>query len=282
MRILVPTDFSKNAQNAIDYAVAIADKSSAELVVLHAHQLIDTLSLTRKLLFEEYNYSVARKLHDELEILKKRIARVNPRIKVSAELSDNDARRAIAEASGSASLIVMGTQGASRFKKIFMGSTTASVIGNTSVPVLAIPRDYKWKTPVNILLATNCFEKDPGTLEMVFYFISLFEARLHIIVFTDIDTTGPEGLGDDKENLENYRKTLQEEHKNIMIQSAHLKGGNFEQAVQQYVDEHAIDILAMITHKKSLLENIFHRSATRNMAYRTRVPLLAIPSTEAS
>src|SRR5437016_3425828 len=37
-RILVPTDFSKNSDNAIKYAVAFAEKFSAELIVLHVVQ----------------------------------------------------------------------------------------------------------------------------------------------------------------------------------------------------------------------------------------------------
>ena len=72
LKVLVPTDFSKNANKAIEYAYKMAGKGKAEIILLHAYQVIDTNSTSRKLLFEEYNYSIARKLHDELETQKRK------------------------------------------------------------------------------------------------------------------------------------------------------------------------------------------------------------------
>lgn len=278
MRLLVPTDFSKNARRAVDYAVKIADKAHAEIVLLHAYQIIDTESPTRKLLFEEYNYSIAGKLHDELNTQRNRIARINPAIKITADLSDNPTRKAISEASTDADYIVMGTQGASGLKRVFMGSVTASIIGSATVPVLAIPRLYEWKQPKNILLATNRFEQGNDVLDPVFKLAGIFNAALHIIVFSDTDTAGETEMQQHKTMLEKYRKELEKKSKGIKITSTHLKGSQFENALQQYIDENSIDMLAMITYKRNFLESIFHRSATKNMAYRTRVPLLAIPA----
>jgi len=277
MKILVPTDFSKNARRAIEYAVMLAAKSKAEIVVLHAYRHIDTKTPSRKLLFEEYNYSIARKLHDELEIQRGIINKIHPGIKVSAELSDKEVKQSILEASRGMDLIVMGTQGAASLKNIFMGSTTASVIGHTAIPVLAIPRSYKRKEPKNILLTTNRFETDPQILNNILQLVHLFKARLHIIVFTDTDTAIQADYIIQKESLVSYQKEWKGRDKNIRITAAHLKGSEFEDTVQQYINTHAIDLLAMVTYKRNFLENIFRRSATRKMAYRSQIPLLAIP-----
>jgi len=278
MKILVPTDFSKNAQRALDYAVNIADKANAEIVLLHAYQIIDTESPIRKLLFEEHNYSIARKLHDELNIQQSRIAKINPAIKVTAELADNEAKKSIIEASANADLIVMGTQGASGLKRMFMGNVTASVIGNTTVPVLAIPRSYKWKEPKNILLATNRFEQSPEILNPVFILTEIFKATLHVVVFSDTDTADEAEMLQQKKRLDLYRNELGKIRKKIKVASTHLKGSKFEATLQEHIDEASIDILSIITYKKNFLENIFHRSTTKSMAYRTKVPLLAIPA----
>jgi nucleotide-binding universal stress UspA family protein len=212
MKILVPTDFSKNAQKAIDYAVKIAEKSVSEIILLHAYQIIDTESPTRKFLFDEYNRSIARKLHDELKVQRNRITKINPGIKVTAELSDNGTKKSINEASIGKDFIVMGTQGASGLKKIFMGSTTASIIGNAAVPVLAIPRSYKWREPKNILLATNQFETDQNILKDLFQLVRLFKARLHVIIFTDSDTSDEEDYLNHKKELGNYQNVLEERY----------------------------------------------------------------------
>ena len=98
MKLLVPTDFSKNAQKAIDYAVNIATGKS-QIILLHAYQIIDTDSASRKILFEEYNLDIARKLHDELKVQKRNIARIKPGTNVTAVLNDNNLKGSIVEAS---------------------------------------------------------------------------------------------------------------------------------------------------------------------------------------
>jgi len=278
MKLLVPTDFSKNAQRAVDYAVKIADKAHAEIVLLHSFQIIEAESPARKLLFEEYNYSIAGKLHDELNTQRNNIARINPAIIITADLSDNPTRKAIIEASTDADYIVMGTQGASGLKRVLMGSVTASIIGSATVPVLAIPRSYKWKEPKNILLATNRFEQGDDVLDPFFKLAGIFNAVMHIIVFSDTDTAGETEMQHHKIMLEKYRKELEKKRKEVKITCTHLKGNEFENVLQQYIDENSIDMLAMITYKRNFPDSIFHRSATKSMAYRTRVPLLAIPA----
>ena len=280
MKILVPTDFSKNAQKAIQFAAKTAKIPGSEIILLHAHQIIDTESASRKLLFQEYNLSVARKLHDELKVQQRKVGIINPEIIISAKLCDNAVEDAIIDASETLGIdwIIMGTQGASSLKRFFMGSVTARVIGKAGVPVLAVPRLYKWREPENILLATNNFETYPKVLDTIFKLVDLFKAKLHIIVFTDTDTAGAEDFINHKTSLDNYHKVLEKINKDVLITSAHLTGSEFEDTVQQYINEHSIDMLAMITYKRNFLENIFHRSATKNMAYRTRIPLLAIPA----
>jgi nucleotide-binding universal stress UspA family protein len=281
MKLLVPTDFSKNAQKAIDYAVNIATEKSA-IILLHAYQIIDTDSASRKFFFEEYNLDIARKLHDELKGQKRDIARLKPGISVSAELYDNDIKSSIVEASNKfgVDFIVMGTQGASGLKKVFMGSVTARVIGNAAVPVLAIPRMYKWSVPQNILFVTNRFETDTNILNAIFKVVDLFKAHLYVIVFTDTDTADNEDYINYKNKLDEYKIELEKRNKEIKITSSHLKGSKFEYTLQQYIDEHSIDMVAMVTYKRSLLESIFNRSITKKMAYRTSIPLLAIPAAE--
>lgn len=279
MKILVPTDFSKNARKAIDYAVRVAEKFASEIILVHAYDIIDTGSPTRRLLFEEYNYSIARKLHDELKAQRNRIAKINPGIKIKAELSDGGIKKGIlnvSESSG-ADFIVMGTQGATGLKKVFMGSVTANVIGHATVPVFAIPRQYKWKQPANILLATNRFETNPEVLKLILKIVELFNARLHIIVFTDSDTAEQADYTYNEKGLKSYHDELVRKYGNIKITSAHLKGSEFEDTLQQYISDNSIDIVAMITRKRNLLQKIFNRSVTKQMAYRTQIPLLAIP-----
>jgi nucleotide-binding universal stress UspA family protein len=280
MKILVPTDFSKNAQKAIDYAIEIASKLGAELILMHAYEVIHPTTSSSKRLFAEYNHNTVLKLHDELLSQQNRINKINPAIEVKIELLDNTAKKGIVEAGASADLIVMGTQGATGLKRIFMGSVTASVIGDAPVPVLAIPRSFKWEEPNNILLATNYFEFNKELLHPILILAKIFAASLHLVVFSDTDDDSEKEILQHKAMLENITMVLEEKMSTNKITSTHLVGTKLEQSLQQYINQHQIDILAMVTRKRNIMESIFNPSITRSMAYKTTVPLLAIPVTD--
>jgi nucleotide-binding universal stress UspA family protein len=279
MKILVPTDFSENADRAIDYAVKMAGRNGAEIILLHAYKQVKTVLNTGWAFYEEYNSIVAQNIHEELNLLRDKIAGIYPGTNISAEFMDDDIRSAIEKAGRDRDidLIVMGTQGASCIKKVLMGSVTASLISYTTVPVLAIPRLYQWKEPKIILLASNQFETDPGILTPVLKVARLFNAKLHMLVFTDTDSANEAEILQQKENLEKSKTALEKTSKDIQFTSANLKGSEFEETLQQYIDINHIDMLAMITHKKGFWEAVFNNRLTRKMAFRSSIPLLAIP-----
>src|SRR5690606_21780243 len=75
--------------------------------------------------------------------------------------------------------VIMGTSGASGLKERLVGSETATIIGKSKVPVLAIPIKYTWKKPQEILLATNHFEEEPIILDFIFELAYLFSANIN-------------------------------------------------------------------------------------------------------
>ena len=118
---------------------------------------------------KEFNQSRINDAQNKLAQLKKNI-KTKEGIEVSAVLSKKSLNKAILEITEQKdiSLILMGTLGANRIKKIFWGSNTSSVIGKSKVPVLVIPGGYKWAKPERILFATNHFETDKSILDFLF------------------------------------------------------------------------------------------------------------------
>ncbi|WP_297815056.1 universal stress protein [Segetibacter sp.] len=51
----------------------------------------------------------------------------------------------------------------------------------------------------------------------------------------------------------------------------------FDDAIERYIKDNGIDMMIMTTHKRSLWKSIFNTSMTKEMAYHTNIPLLAIP-----
>lgn len=140
-RILVPTDFSEPAANALRYASSLAARSGASLMILHADPFAPTVDFAEAQPGEID--SVRRQL---VEMARLRLAahvqaNVNPLVSCEIQVVVGDPVAAIVQASESdVDLVVMGTHGRSGMKRMIFGSVTAEVMRLASAPVLAVNR----------------------------------------------------------------------------------------------------------------------------------------------
>lgn len=280
-KILVPTDFSVCAGNAVDFAVQSAKILPAELILLHVFEVTGNIYTDYMGVNKEFNRSLLDDTEKKLQDIKKSIEEtenviVNTKI-LNGKLKDGVAEAAVTE---NADLIVMGTLGASGLKEKLWGSKTASVIGSTYIPVLAIPYNYEWKKPEKLLIATNHFEKEPAILDFIFEMADLFMAQVHVAVMTDEDDDKAATHLEHIRKIPQYEKLLKQQYKEETLTATHLYGLGFEETLQRYLKEKEIDILVMITYQKEdgFWDRIFSPSKTKKMSYHINIPLLAIPA----
>jgi nucleotide-binding universal stress UspA family protein len=278
LKIIVPTDFSPNATRAIDYAVQLAKTGKASLMIIHASDKLMGPGLEAGLPFTEYNQRITDDAFANLELVKKGIEQAE-QIKVETELYSGavvDAVVTAAKETG-AGLIIMGTMGINSIKDTLFGTNTSAVIAGSDVPVLAIPLEYSWTTPRNFLLALNNFHEAGAMVQPAFDLARIFSSAVKLVVFTDEEEASAADFMADAQAIREAEEKLKGLFPDIVINTEHLSGRYFEDTIGKYTEEHATDVLAMTTHKRSLLGNIFNRSITRKMSYHTKVPLLAIP-----
>ncbi len=277
--ILIPTDFSPNANKALDFAVQIAKKASAKIIIIHACDLFDITFKDRIKTEEEYNQKIIVEATTKLKMLKESIEGTEQLV-AETQLYKGSAQDTILLAAGEyhADLIVMGTLGDSAIKEKIFGSKTAGIIGKSKAPVLAVPLLSEWYNPETISLAVNNFEEKPGITALVFELAGLFKAKVQVALFTDKIAAGSIDYLQDERNISAYEIKIKAKYKNININASHLDGYNFQDTLDSYIAEEKVDMLAMVTHKRNFLEGIFNRSMTRKMSYHTRIPLLALPA----
>lgn len=264
-KILVPTDFSPNADKALNFAVQIAKHSRGEIMLVHSTEA-DLTPETEKLATER------------LALLKTTIYE-NEVVNVSFKLYLETAEKAIQQAISdfNIDLIIMGTLGNAGIKEKIYGSKTSAVVGKSPVPVLVIPLLSDWKVPSKILLAVNHFEEAATMVEPVFVLAKLFNASVQVAVFTDMDDDYVEDYEEHEIKIAAFRDRMKIKHPGIEIHAVHLAGKHFDENLKNWIDSNNIDMLVMLTHKRNLLESIFNRSMTRKMSYHTDIPMLAIP-----
>ncbi|HUZ60411.1 MAG TPA: universal stress protein [Hanamia sp.] len=280
-KILVPTDFSACADKAITFAVESAKILSAEIVFLHALNIQGSLYTDYMGVTKEYNQALQNQFLHKLNSIKDIIENTEG-IKAETIVSKNSLKNAIAEATDAndIDLIIMGTLGASRIKKVFFGSNASSVIGSSKIPVLVIPPDYEWKKPESFLFATHHFEKELRLLDFIFEIANLYMARVNAAIFSNEEKDTVETLLQRTNQIPDYEKFIRRNYEEPMFTTQHIFGKGFIESLQNYITENNVDVLTMVFHKRDFLQRIFNPSITRKMSYQTKIPLLAIPAGE--
>ncbi|MEJ5995286.1 universal stress protein [Pedobacter sp. Du54] len=278
-KILIPTDFSKCAAIAIDFAMQSAKIDAIELSLVHVMELYPAIYGDPSGFAASYPLIYREDMEKQLKDLKDQLMRKGS-LHISATIYEGPISSGIVQAQKDqhADLILMGTNGASGLQEKLFGSGTGAVIGSANVPVLAIPCKYKWKRPRKIVLATNGFEKQPAVIEYILNFIRFYKAEFHIVVFTNDKKDKALTLVEHQYQLNSYQEKIKSQY-GIDAVTNHIHGLDLEASLDEYIRKEQIDVLAMVTHKRKLFEGIFNPSTTRRVSYHTTVPLLAIPST---
>lgn len=189
-RILVPTDFSEQAEYALKVAAQMARKFNGEIFLLHM------LELPLQLVGAAASGSgVGGGSHQNLpealyfmKLAKKRFHDILSQpylkgIKVHETVQFHQAFDGIMEVSEehNCDIIIMGSHGATGFKEMFIGSNTEKVVRNSTIPVLVIKNEHPDFDIKDFVFATDCDLENKHTLKQAIRFADMLDARLHLV-----------------------------------------------------------------------------------------------------
>ena len=143
----------KTSEKALDYALEIADKFSASVLILNVFQPPPEFGYQLNMIQQSssawipsrvnrlpaYIIKEFRKVHEAvLSRATEKATKLKPTLKITAELKEGDASSQIVEtaANGEFDLIVIRSQGDSQIKELFLGSTSERVAHRATCAVL--------------------------------------------------------------------------------------------------------------------------------------------------
>jgi universal stress protein A len=137
-RILVPIDFSDYSYKSLDYAVAFALQSSAEIVLFHVVPLNYVDAEVIAFDFSQIELQTAASCESRLKRLQE--ARVAPNLNATVKVCIGRPVEEIVACATKldADLIIMSTHGYTGLKHAFLGSTTENVVRYAPCPVLTV------------------------------------------------------------------------------------------------------------------------------------------------
>lgn len=266
-RILVPTDFSNLSRSAVLYAIDLAAKANGKVMIVSVVEIQQGSSqlMNWKKLQDQMEKDVAERSDEFMRGLKSYSGGVSLSYTTLTGLPMEDKILKFAEVN-KVDLIVTGTKGASGLKSIVMGSNTAALINKSSIPVIAVPGDIKFNGFDRIVLASDMKDLDKEA-KAVAKFVKGFDAQIDILHVTNAEHDLRKHT-----DLEAILRRMTG-HKKLDVHV--VSNDNVIAALNKYSEERNVDLLVMFTHELGLFEKLFGKGHTREMAFQSRIPLLA-------
>lgn len=267
--IIFPTDFSKGAEKAMEFAIEIARRTDAKIIAVNAYDL---------------PYAETIMTHSLLDVMKKNaeeaMTKVTEKLKsagvnYSAEIKMGNPIRVVKEAveDFKADMVVLGTKGASGLEEVLIGSNAAAILHNVDCPVLSIPQEKAF-TEINHIVYGSDFrskkaDKALGELKTI---AALFDAKItvaHVVVNYDIDE---KILAEAKARISPILEPVKHEYEVLHADSV-------EKGILDYAAKHGADMVALMSRNYSFFEGLFRRSISSKVAYHASIPYLALQET---
>ena len=164
------------------------------------------------------------------------------------------------------SMIVMGSTGNSKIQKKLFGSVSIKVAKSSQRPVLLIPYDLKFKPWNNILYCSNDLNLDTAVFNKLVDHAKIFNSDIHLIHANTDSSPNYSEL--------NLIKLYQNFYSKDKIHFSQLDCESPIEAIQNYSEEHDIDIIASATQDRGFVNELFHKSFTKELALKANLPLL--------
>ena len=273
--ILLPTDFSKNSMNAIDYVVELFKDVECHFYILNVQKASSFISDDMLVVS-----SSATIYNTIIDAAKKSIANI---ISILEQENNNskhhfysvvdydnfiDSINQICD-KHAVDLIVMGTKGASGLDKVIFGSNTVRVIQRCDAPVLAIPDGCEFVPIDKMAFSTNHFTLfEEEKLIPLKSLISLNNSKLTILHIADENH-----LAQKQEQNNAFFKTNYSDASHEYIDATSKE---MFTVIKNYLSNNNIKMLAMISEKHSFLERLFTRHIVETFAFSINVPFLVM------
>ncbi len=277
-QILIPTDFSENAWNAIVHALSLFKDQKCNFHFLHTY----TPAFYRiDYVMGGPTFSAIPDTNVELSLigLEKTIGDAkrkfpNTNHKYNMLSSFNTLTDEIKKTCDkyNIELIVMGTKGATGAKEIFLGTNTVHTLRKAEVPVLVVPENCPYTKVETILFPTDYLSH--YKIQELQYLLNLadildFEITiLHVNESADMTET-------QKENKRRLAKKMEvTRHKFIWDSENHMPN-----AIYRSIKENSIDLLVMMNRKHNFIERLLIKPNVDSIGFHIDIPFLVIPDT---
>lgn len=264
-KILVPTDFSKQAGYALDAAADLALKTNAEVVLLHvvegfASGSFSTMggmpeNFTEELFITKLLEKSQKDLQKIIGQTKYQGVNISPTVQVgnafthiSKDILENET-----------DLVMMGSEGASGYEEAFIGSNTEKVVRYADCPVITVKNPVDFDQVNDIAFAADFRDSESNVIKALKRLQSILGAKLHLV---KVDTPGTfESSRAIKKRIHEFVKQHGLENYTIEIYNEYSE----EDGIIYFAEDIDADLIALATHGRTGLMHLLSGSIAEDV-----------------
>ncbi|CAH1000709.1 hypothetical protein LEM8419_01843 [Neolewinella maritima] len=265
--LLVPTDFSQAADNALEYARLLATEFDAALTLAYIHAMpMDPMRIGE----------ISSELYQDGEAaIEERASRLREGglvVHTDVQLGMPASRLKRIVFKQGIDLVVMGCQGEHYMPEQIFGSTTTELMDEVTVPIIAVPATYTPAFPRHLMWAAD--RRAPqraATLYPLFELVDHATTELKVFHYQEKkESTLPSAR---------FKELLAEVRYDYFYQLA--DGETPEGAIREFVRMTDVDLVALIHRQSTWLSRMMMPSCTRKSVYTSPVPVLILQEAQA-
>ena len=268
-RILVPTDFSDQAENALKVAAQLAKTHNAEIYLLHILEIplqeVDAMSSHSDLPEAVFFMKLAHKRFENL-LNKDYLQDVT----VHETVDFHEIFKGVFHTckKHDIDLIIMGSNGVSGLKEMLIGSNTEKIVRTSEVPVLVVKKKHEIFQVNNFVFASDFKDESKATYKKSIGFAKAFGAKLHLLMVNTpnkfITSEHANERMEDFANSSSFLNFSTNIYNDVTIEKGIM---NFSQSI-------GADLIGMSTHGRQGISHFFNGSISEDLVNHAKRPVI--------
>ncbi|MEX0647600.1 MAG: universal stress protein [Balneolaceae bacterium] len=283
MKILVPIDFSKLSEKALEVAAVFAKLFDGKITPFHSHIPISELD-------EPYGLGLSSRIYEDYELIESNMSdrvdsaakqKVDPSLLDKPLITMGNPAQAIIDASEDFDYIILSTHGRTGFSRFMLGSVTEKVLRLAHTPVLVVEDESDVGEFKNILVTTDFSDNAAASYPYAIQIAQKTGASvdlIHILSFEQFDEDETDiSL---KKIREDRLKIIEKEYfHNIpgpVKRHVIVSPDSPHEAIYKHVKENPYNLIVMATVGRTGINYLMMGSTTTNVVRHIKTAVLSV------
>ncbi len=271
-KIIVPIDFSKHSEYALEAASILAKKNNSQILALHMLEISDSMLINSdneqnakavfflKLAEQKFDSFLEKDYLEGVDVIP-----IVKHFKVFSEVS-----KVVKE--HNADLVVMGSHGTSGFSEIFVGSNTEKVVRHSEIPVLVIKNKPKAMDYNIVVFASDFSDEAVKPYINASKLLATFGSEMHLL-YVNVPGEKFKSSSEMEKTMTDFLHSA-DGNLNRMNAVNYISEVSVERGILVFAKKIDADLIVIPTHGRKGLAHFFEGSISEDLANHSDLPVM--------